>query len=252
MLCCLFLIISLLIFNTSINQRTRTGKNNISGNSDNKEETLSLTGMVMTSGLSDSEKKVLDIKADYQLIKGINSEDWPEKINGMFLENLNIDYSKYHGKCVYLTGKIKKGWEDLQRDNYEINGMWSYYRSTINTETIKPLEYKECIGKNYTLDHGNRTDNTEYKVALGTLNFTKRPAPDISEDIEIILDKPFIDDQNASGQPVITKRLNITPATDEIYLKMLENIGKKAEVSGYMVWGYFESRYLNVYSIQIK
>ncbi len=215
--------------------------------------TLTLRGIIWTSGLTDQEKRSFDTKADYQLEKTPYSKDWPEEIYGMFLESGSYNYSEYLGKCVEITGNIRKGWENLIKDNYEINGKWTYSRSDLDVNKITVLYIKECIGDfDYTAKNRNPEDKPESKTASGILNFAKRPAPDIGYDLELLLDKPFTDELNSSGDTTLTERLDITPSTDELYVQILENIGKKVIVSGSMVWGYSESRYMVADELQIQ
>jgi hypothetical protein len=214
---------------------------------------INLIGMIWTSGLVDSELEVLDLNSEYQLTKSLVLDGWLEKITGMFLVvNNNLDLQSYLGKCVMVNGKIKNGWEDIISKNYKINGKWTYNRSALIVDSIKVKDLDLCIG-NYdrTIKDKNVQEGLEYKTAKGTLGFTKRTAPDISYDLEIILDEPFIDELNASGNPVLTKRLDISSGSDEIYKQIISNIGKNAEASGYMEWGYAESRFLSVDKLKI-
>lgn len=227
---------------------------NQSGNPFQSNTGISLVGMIWTSGLSEEEKTFYNIDSKYQLTKtDVSPEGWSGKIFGYFLSSTETDLSSYLGKCVSVNGKIRNGWEQLESNNYEINGHGTYYRSALTVSRIEPVDIERCVG-----DFGLRVKDPqllkqlEYIKAKGVLSFTSnRPAPDINYDLEIKLSEPFTDELDSSGNPVLMDRLDISPETDEIYIEILKNIGKKVEVEGTMEWGYSESRYLSVSKLRV-
>lgn len=252
----LLLSIAFLFINTFNKQNTQTGENNISSNSYIKEgKPLSLIGLVWTSGLMQEEEVVLGISSNYQIVKPLPpkpQQGWSENTDGMYLINNGFDFSNYLGKCVSVSGKINSGWESLENNKYEINEKWTYNRSAMVVNKIDVTDFNNCIVSHDRAVKDKKTlEGLDYKVAKGVLEFGKRPAPDISYDFIIILDEPFIDEQSASGKPILTKQLDISPGNDEIFMRIIDNIGKKAEISGYMEWGYAESRFLRVDNLQI-
>jgi len=66
------------------------------------------------------------------------------------------------------------------------------------------------------------------------------------------LEKPYLDQENATGQSIWTNRIDIAAASEELLLNMLGNIGKKVEVEGYWQWGYAESRFFRVDKMVIE
>lgn len=215
-----------------------------------KEQGFTSKGMVWTSGLSDEEKSLFGIDANYQLVKTSFSNGWFGKINGMFLISNNIDFSKYLGKCIEIGGKTKDSWENLVINNYEINGKWTYYRSALIVNKIDKIDIENCVIDYNTIPQDIKF--FKYKTVVGTLSYTKRrPAPDINLDLEIKLDEPFMDENNASGQPVLTTVMEIAGGTDELYIQILNNIGRKVEVGGYIQTGYAEGTYLNINRLRI-
>jgi hypothetical protein len=250
----LIILIIVIFFNISQKQDLRKSNNNVSTNLEVKEEKLlSLSGMVWTSGLMDSEKEVLDISTDYQIVKSLLSKGWNENTDGMFLISNGIDFKQYVGKCVTINGEISDGWNRLEKNNYEINGKWTYNRSAIVVQEIIEEDLGQCISDyDRTVKDKVIIENSKHESVRGILEFAKRPAPDIGYDFVIIPNEPFVDEQSAAGYPVEINKLDINPGTDEIFTQLTENIGKEAEVGGYMVWGYSESRYLVVDKLQIK
>lgn len=251
----LLLLIVFIFFNTFQKQNQRTVRNNISANLGTKNnESLTLIGTVWTSGLAQEEKDTLGINSNYQLVKTSQPKyrnGWGEKTDGMYLINNDNNLSNYLGKCVSVYGKIKNGWEYIENNKYEINGRWTYRRSAMVVSKLDILELDNClVSYDVIVKDKKLLEGLEYKNAKGTLDFAERPAPDISYDFKIILDEPFIDAMNASGKPVLTKQVDISAGSYEIYKQVISNLGKKIGVGGYMEWGYAESRFLRVDKIQ--
>lgn len=59
-----------------------------------------------------------------------------------------------------------------------------------------------------------------------------------------------MDEESASGSPQETNSVEISPATNSIWMELEGLVDKKADIEGYMGWGYAESRYLDVYSVR--
>ena len=216
--------------------------------------TFAISGIVWTNGLVKEEKETLGIDSDYQIEKPLpplSQQGWPETTDGAFLIKNSFDFSDYLGKCVSVSGKIKEGWENLQGSNYEINGKWTFNRSAVVVDSMETISFEECFIKDQAEKGNEEYVTIEYRTVKGKLSFGVRPAPDINYDFIITPDEPFIDSQNPSGQRIPTKNLDISPSSDDIFLLILNNIGKKVEISGYMQWGYMESRFLRVEKILI-
>jgi hypothetical protein len=208
---------------------------------------INLTGMIWTSGLSESEKEVLDIDSNYQIEKSLSREGWDEKTDGMYLISDADDFEKYLGKCVAINGNIYEGWEQLVQNDYEINGKWTYGRSALVVQKVEEKNIDQCVSDyDQTIKDKVTIENSNHETIKGKLEFSKRPAPDIGYDFIIIPSEPFIDEQNSAGYPVVSRFVDVNAGTDEIFTAMTKNTGKEVEVGGYMIWGYAESRYLVV------
>lgn len=213
-------------------------------------DTVSLIGAVWTSGLLDEEKEMLGIDPGYQIVKPLKPTpkgNQSEKISSAYLLSNSVELFNYLGRCVSITGKIVNGWENLEENNYIINGKWTYGRSALVVNDVSIIDVNNCV---YDFDWINgRVDGQEYEKFVGQIGFAERPAPDISYDFEIILPKPYEDDRNATGRAIWRDALDISPGTDEILVQLLENIGKDVEIYGYWEWGYAESRFFMVTAI---
>ena len=216
---------------------------------DLKKPEITISGIIFTSGLSDDEKNTFKINSDYQLIKSAPENSWEDPVNTYFLYANGLDLSKYLGKCVNLTGYLYSGWENIDKNNFLVNGRWTYDRSAFAIGSVSEKGLTECI---------NDFDNTvkpeegvkiKHLTFTGILNISKRLSPDINYDFEINIEKIFIDEVNATGESVEQSKLVILPATDELLIEFLGNVGKQVEVGGYMQWGYSESRFLMVDSV---
>jgi len=219
------------------------------------EEKFTLTGIVYTSGLTYEERGVLNAFSDFQLEKTPISKGWPEgKIYGVYLEPNEMGFRKYLGNCVSIEGNTKKGWEGLESKSFEINGKWTYNRSVLIVDKVELKNIRDCID-DYDLAIADEKilKTLDRKILTGTLRFTNgRPSPDISYDLEIKLDEPFIDEMSASGRPFLVTILDIQAATDDVHIQVLENIGKEVELEGYIEWGYAESRFFRVTSLNTQ
>src|SRR3989344_4973592 len=201
------------------------------------------TGVIRTSGLSEEEKQKFGLTTvNYQVTDfGDYQRAYQEgQIMGYFLLSSNVN-DELLGKCVRLSGVIPEEWKNKIKADV-------YNRSVLNVASIEKIDNSSC---NPYVQSQLTVDNTQEKLVLrGTAVHTKRPAPDIGYDYQLKLVEPFTDKLNASGlgpQPQST--VDIIPPTNVIWIDLEENINKEIGVEGYMVWGYAESRYLLVISV---
>jgi hypothetical protein len=80
----------------------------------------------------------------------------------------------------------------------------------------------------------------------GTIKRFTRPEPDIYYDYQIVLSKPVIDAENASGLNQLVSFYIAVPASDVIKQQLENSVDKNVTVEGQILWGYAESRYLSV------
>src|SRR3989344_8948572 len=209
----------------------------------NLTDQLVVTGVLRTSGLSEEEKQKFGLTTvNYQVTYfGDYQRAYQEgQIMGYFLLSSNVN-DELLGKCVRLSGVIPEEWKNKIKADV-------YNRSVLNVASIEKIDNSSC---NPYVQSQLTVDNTQEKLVLrGTAVHTKRPAPDIGYDYQLKLVEPFTDKLNASGlgpQPQST--VDIIPPTNVIWIDLEENINKEIGVEGYMVWGYAESRYLLVISV---
>jgi len=249
----LFLLISLFLNSSQKQKPPKTNYISPTNFVFKDNEQIKLTGMLWTSGLMDEEKNRLGIDSDYQLERSMLNNNWGEKIDGMYLLG-DFDLRKYLGKCVDVMGKIEDGWQDLENNKYEINNQYTYGRSAMIVSKIDITQYNNCyVGNDIVPTLPEDPDYEQVRQTFrGTIGFSKRPAPDIDYDLELLLEKPYLDQENATGQSIWTNRIDIAAASEELLLNMLGNIGKKVEVEGYWQWGYAESRFFRVDKMVIE
>ena len=201
------------------------------------------TGVIRTSGLSDEEKQKFGLTAaSYQITDfGDYQKAYrEEQIMGYYLFSNNLN-EKLLGKCVRVTGVIPDEWRNKNKAD-------TYNRSVLNVAKIEKIDNSNC---NPYAQTQPAIDNTQEKLVLrGTVVHAKRPAPDIGYDYQLKLAEPFVDKFSSAGSPQKVSLIDITPTTNSLWNELGNNINKEIIVEGYMVWGYAESRYLQISAIK--
>jgi len=90
-------------------------------------------------------------------------------------------------------------------------------------------------------------DNTTF---TGTIIRMVRPSPDITYDYILKLDKPYRDDNNASGMTLNVDQLVLLPGGAKVWETLENNIDKKVTLTGWFEWGYAETKHFVVFSIK--
>lgn len=208
----------------------------------------SLKGMIFTSGIQAGQ---FDIESKYQIVKYPGSEnDWPSGVEGYFLDD-NDTAGDYLGKCVRIKGEVAEGWQNVDQANgFTIDGKYTFRRSLLELSELTQANLQDCLS-DYDNTQGIPSGLDERTEIIGTIKIGERPAPDISYDYRIIPDSPFYDISMATGNDEVVDFVDIVPGTDEMELAFLINLGKKFKITGAMVWGYAESRYLIVTDQQL-
>jgi hypothetical protein len=88
-------------------------------------------------------------------------------------------------------------------------------------------------------------------IVRGVIQTAERPAPDIAYDYQIELISPIYDPLNASYPDLPISSLVIIPKTEIQERELVKNLGNEVTVSGYLSWGYAESRPLVLESIVV-
>lgn len=210
-----------------------------------------IIGVIRSGGLLKEEKTKLGLKfSDYQLTDFPPGPETDLEIYGYFLESDRPEIKELMGKCVEIGGNIKTGWGELINQNFILNDQYSFNRLAFIPEEIEIKDYFDC-GLNPEFQPIDRTSFQKIEIVTGTLEYSTRPAPDISYDYQLKLDKAFYDPQSSSGIPEIFPALDLRPFNHFILSEFDKNIGKEVEIEGEMTWGYSESRYLSVISIKL-
>lgn len=198
-----------------------------------------ITGVIRTSGLSDKEKQKYGLTAvNYQVTDfGDYQKTYQaDQIMGYFLLPDNID-DELMGKCVRITGTIPEEWE---------NKAVAYNRSVLSMTNIEKVNNMNCT------PYAQPTiDNTQEKLVLrGIVIHSKRPSPDIGYDYQLRLSEPFVDKLSSAGSPQKVNLVDVTPTTNDLWSELENNMDNEIIVEGYMVWGYSESRYLQITNVK--
>lgn len=201
-----------------------------------------VTGVIRTSGLSDEEKQKYGLTAvNFQVTDfGDYQKAYQDgQIMGYFLISNSIG-DELLGKCVRVTGSIPEEWKNKNKADV-------YNRSTLNVTNMEKVSNTNCAPYTQTQPV---IDNTQEKLVLrGTVAHSKRPAPDIGYDYQIRLSEPFVDKYSSAGSPQKVSLVDVTPTTNDLWNELENNIDKEVTVEGYMVWGYAESRFLQIIAV---
>lgn len=209
----------------------------------NQADKMEVIGVIRTSGLSEEEKQKFELKSvEYQITDFGDYQKAPPKdqVIGYYLLS-DIVNDELLGKCVRVVGIVPQEWKNKNKSD-------PYFHLVLNITNIDRVENSTCNPYPQTPPVA---DNTQEKLLLqGTVVHGKRPAPDIGYDYQLILSEPFIDKSSSTGFPRKVSSVDITPSTNSIWNELEDNINKEITVEGYMVWGYAESRYLNVTNVE--
>lgn len=204
-----------------------------------------VTGVIRTSGLSDEEKQKYGLTAvNFQVTDfGDYQKAYQDgQIMGYFLLSNSIG-DELLGKCVRVSGAIPEAWKNKNKAD-------TYYRSVLSVTNIEKIANTNCTPYAQTQPAIN---NTQEKLELrGTVIHVKRPSPDIGYDYQLKLSEPFVDKFSSAGSPQKVSLVDVTPTTNDLWSELENSIDKEVTVEGYMVWGYSESRFLQILSVNSK
>lgn len=210
------------------------------------DERIIVTGVIRTSGLMVEEKNKLGLNYSNYQITDLKNDNKEDLVVGYFLESINLFSRNYLGKCVKIEGKLLTEWEDVD-SGFVVNDQFTYGNLAIIPENIKPQDMTEC--EPYDFFEQKRND-FELLSFSGVLQYAKRPAPNVSCDYQLILDEEYVDNQNSTGRPLALNQIDVVPGSNKEWLDFEEKIGRRVTLSGYYLWGYSESKYLEVNSIE--
>lgn len=222
---------------------------------DTKEETpedkpatsssFPIIGLVYDSGLSTlTDKNKPD--ADFQIT--FLAKDF-SRINpdGYYLLGDEVD-SSYWGKCVGVDGDIPEAWTTAKQiqDNYS--------RSAITVTDIAVLDYSLCLPGFTRMDKASDLEalgKTEMNVT-GNITHQKRIVPDISYDYLVNMPEGFEDIYSPSGITQTVTSYAAQPASFAQLVKMEQGLTVNSTITFYVVQGYAESSFFEVFDIVQK
>lgn len=234
MMGCLAVLIWIVCFTLYAQQITRTLKQT-SLQQPIQQDNISIIGVLRTSGLSDEEKQTFSLpNVDFQVIHLRDNN-----VSGYYLQT-NTLTEEMLGSCIEVTGVIPAEWK-----NKDIKD--TYNRSALDVSSIETIDRSIC----YPYSQLNTSEEIgEVAVLNGVITHRKRPAPDIGYDYELTLSAPFVDKLSSYGSPQTLHSVSVIPESDQVWITLEQNIGKKITIKGVMKWGYAESRYFNAIAIQ--
>jgi len=227
-----------------LNKDTDQKVNNNVNNNVNETSEFSLVGIVYGSGLSKSDQSSDGFNlpiVKYQ-ITNINKvlskfEDQQDQSDIFFLKGDENVIAQFQGKCVKVSGFYDNSWKELAReDDKEI---YSYF----SMDKITEVASTEC--ETYTAE----IPDSELVSFKGTIKRESRPAPDISEDYQLVFLTPqsFPNQSGLEGKSIATI---IVPLDESVRQLFEANIERSVTVKGYLVVGYSGLTHILVTEIQ--
>lgn len=204
------------------------------------------TGVIRTSGLNSDEKKKTDLKYSTYQLTDLSGDYTDKEVRGYFLEGDDLFSKRYLGKCVKVEGRLVPEWEKTLQD-FMKNDQYSYGNLAMIPENITPTEMKKCSpykGASMAL-HDFAASSFS-----GVIRYQTRPAPDIGYDYMLFSDEGFVDPDLTGSDSARLDHIDLTPFNNEIWIKFEDNIGKSVTLEGFYLWGYSESKYLEVHSLK--
>lgn len=209
---------------------------------------VAVTGVIRTGGLSEEEKQKLELSSIQFQITDFVQNGQQSDIYGYYLKSDNKEIEGLLGKCVKISGVIPNEWR-----NKDIGGMdnipYTYSRVVLVPNKVERVDFLNCSPYSYRLPV-DITDNQQKLSIRGVVSYGVRPAPDISYDYQLKPSEPFFDELDSQGRPSSVRFIDIIPGINSAWIELENNIGKEVTVEGYMVWGYSESRYLEIISVK--
>jgi hypothetical protein len=210
-----------------------------------KEDKVVVTGVIRTTGLRPEEKEKLGLKFGNYQITDFGRETIIPEIRGFYLESSDLFSQRYLGMCVRVEGRLAAGPKEEIRDQDKIN-QYYYQAFAMIPENILPLEMTECSPYEERPLSDIYFEPTTFS---GILKHGKRPAPDIGYDYILVLDEEYLDKDSAFGYPIYLGEIDIVPSNNDIWIRIQEKINQKVTLGGYYLWGYAESKFLEVREI---
>lgn len=229
LLSCFFIF---LIISCESNQNAET-ENSTSQNdtiSTQKPQEIIYIGQIQSAGLSAEEiKNIGEGNIAFQLI----GEE-----NYFLIGDSTIQ--KHWGSCVEITGG-----EVAYVPNENTN---LYGRKLLKVNSMKAFSGPCLYGGFNAEDSGGKTD-----IFTGKVKRMKRPAPDISYDYELLLDKPYIETQSQYEDNLLVKSIALTG--DKIAIANLEkaiDLQNSIQIEGAKTHGYAESIVFKVRTVNLE
>jgi len=197
-------------------------------------------GIIRTAGLSDEEKQKNDIASVQFQLTDFGRNEASQNLQGFYLLANNKSIETLVGACVAVTGTIPLEWKNKSQND-------PYNRSVLRITKIEKLDNSKC--NPYAQASAGDTGESKKLTFRGAIKRATRVSPDINYDYQIQLKEPYLDNTSASGSPQETSSFDIIPSTNETWISLENNINKEVEITGYLAWGYAESKYIDIVSI---
>jgi hypothetical protein len=155
-------------------------------------------------------------------------------------------------KYIYTENEYKYSWTNGCSDcgGLIANNGDDYFISISSNRDNLPQTIQKILSTFEFTDNVNKTSTAIYtEETISLIGIVKKLEPKFAEDYsyELVLEKPYYDELQATGQPYINSVPLLSTGTK---IDLNTYFGKKTEIQGVMAWGYSESRYLQVKEIK--
>jgi hypothetical protein len=226
-------------------------ENNTDKTNDSKEKPsmLKITGIVRVAGLSSDENTNLGLFSYPYQITDLNKPiKYANDTFDGFYVNDTLHIKNLIGKCIEASITTLANEDAFTTKERTVHGSYTYNRLVGDIDSVKQIDFSECTHYNTVKEKPANPEST-YK---GTIVRFIRPASDIDYDYQIKLENPIMDNSNASGLTQTVSAYIITPGNTSTWEKIENNIDKEVTLKGFINWGYAESTFINVTSIELK
>ena len=202
-----------------------------------------VVGVVRSSGLTDEQKTEIELPfSAYQIADLEHTGTSVSLPDGYVLALPDAPAVQklipYIGRCVEMQLAPLLVISDIQKDAI-------FGRSIAVPRLITELPFTRCTPYPEVVNVSAEEKEKKYE-AHGVLSNAVRPAIDINYDYTIRFAPPFQKIHNAESESGSFTEMVIVPGNKNVWKRIEENIGKSVRMTGYVRWGYAESRYFLV------
>jgi hypothetical protein len=218
--------------------------------------TTNVTGILRQMDLDTATKTQLSLKnGQYQLtqLNKTSVGKLPYKASSAYIEESPTELSSLVGKCVTIKGRIDTTWLTEITKNKDFNVQDTYNGVVFTPKSITKNDFSACDW--YSADKPTNFATSVPKGVLeatfsGTFSRMDTAIPDIDTyNYKFVFEEPYLLRNNSSGLPQKVNSMPVLPINTDVWVLIENKLGNKVQTKAYELWGYMESKYLMVTSV---